>query len=277
MTERAYPPHVRNAGWGEVDHAATPQSYVDYLRGVSALDSVQSFKRKSLELMGVRMGDTVLDVGCGAGDEVIALARMVGDSGRAVGLDMSETMVAEGRRRAADAGVRTEFKVGDAQALPFEDRSFDAARIERTLQHLPDPDRALRELRRVCRSGGRVVALDPDWSSLVIDSDDEETTRRVIRAHESHITHGQMGRELWRRLADAGFEDRVAESVIAHSTIFAVADAVIGLREAVDEGVHDGLIDRGAGDRWLDGLRAADKNGRFFAALTGFVVAGRTP
>jgi len=72
-------------------------------------------------------------------------------------------------------------------------------------------------------------------------------------------------------------QDRVAESVIAHSTIFAVADAVIGLREAVDEGVHDGLIDRGAGDRWLDGLRAADKNGRFFAALTGFVVAGRTP
>ena len=103
------------------------------------------------------------------------------------------------------------------------------------------------------------------------------TPRREVRRHESHITHGQMGRELWRRLADAGFEDRVAESVIAHSTIFAVADAVIGLREAVDEGVHDGLIDRGAGDRWLDGLRAADKNGRFFAALTGFVVAGRTP
>jgi ubiquinone/menaquinone biosynthesis C-methylase UbiE len=268
---------VRNEGWGEVDRSTRPESYIDYLRGVSALDSVQGFKRKSLELMGVGTGDSVLDVGCGAGDEVVALARMVGESGHAVGLDMSETMVAEGRRRAAEAGVRAEFKVGDAQALQFEDDSFDAARIERTLQHLPDPDRALRELRRVCRPGGRVVALDPDWSSLVIDSDDEETSRRVIRAHAARVTHGQMGRELWRRFGVVGFEDRVIESVVAHSTSFGVADAVVGLREAVNEAVRDGVIDRSAGDRWLDGLRTADKNGRFFGALTGFVVAGRTP
>src|SRR5437763_144944 len=154
-----YPPRVRNEGWGEVDRSTKPQSYIDYLHGVSALDSVQEVKRKGLELMGVRPGDTVLDVGCGAGDEVVALARMVGESGHAVGVDMSETMVAEGRRRAADAGVRADFKVGDAQALPFEDRSFDAVRIERTLQHLPDPDRALRELRRVCRPGRRVGAM----------------------------------------------------------------------------------------------------------------------
>lgn len=268
---------MRNEGWGEVDRATKPESYIDYLRTVSALDAVQGFKRKSLELMAVRDGDRVLDVGCGVGDEVIALARMVGDSGRAVGLDMSETMVAEGRRRASAAGVRAEFKVGDAQSLPFEDRSFDAVRIERTLQHLPDPDRALRELRRVCRSGGRVVALDPDWGSLVVDSEDEETTRRVIRVHAAHVRHGQMGRELWRRFADVGLEDRVIESVIAHTTSFSLADAVIGLREAVNEGVGDGAIDRGAGDRWLDTLKDADKNGRFFAALTGFIVAGRNP
>jgi SAM-dependent methyltransferase len=264
-------------GWGEVDRTAEPRAYIDYLRNVSALDSVQGFKRKSLQLISIRAGDSVLDVGCGVGDEVIALARMVGEAGRAVGLDSSETMVSEGRRRAAEAAVDAEFRVGDAQALPFEDDSFDAARIERTLQHLPDPDRALRELRRVCRSGGRVVALDPDWGALIIDSDDQETTRLLIRVHAAHVAHGQMGRELWRRLGDAGFEDLVVEPVSAHSTSFGVADAVVGPRETANEAVRDGAIDRAAADRWLGALRAAAARGRFFAALTGFIVAGRTP
>src|SRR2546428_1519989 len=131
MTAYGYPRAVRK-GWDDVDRTAEPHAHIDYLGAVSALDSVQGVKNKSLRLMAVRPGDSVLDVGCGAGDEVIALARMGGDSGRAVGLDMSETMVSEGRRRAADAGVDAEFHTGDAQALPFEDRSFDAARIERT-------------------------------------------------------------------------------------------------------------------------------------------------
>lgn len=102
-------------------------------------------------------------------------------------------------------------------------------------------------------------------------------TRLLTRVHAAHVAHGQMGRGLWPRLGDAGFEDLVVDAVIVHTTDIAVADAVIGLREHVDEGVRNGLIDRAAGDRWLDGLRAADKRGRFFAALTGFIVAGRNP
>ena len=52
---------------------------------------------------------------------------------------------------------------------------------------------------------------------------------------------------------------------------------MVGLRAAVDASVRDGVTDRASGDRWLDGLRAADKRGRFFSALTAFMVAGRTP
>src|SRR5437763_16874311 len=76
-----YPPGVRNEGWGEGDRSTKPQSYIDYLHGVSALDSVQEFKRKSLELLGVRRGDTVIDVGCGGGGDGVALSRVVRESG----------------------------------------------------------------------------------------------------------------------------------------------------------------------------------------------------
>jgi SAM-dependent methyltransferase len=264
-------------GWQAVDASGEAPAYIDYLRTVSAVVAVQRYKRTTIELMEAKPGDRVLDVGCGRGDEVRALAEIVGPTGVAVGIDASDAMVAEARRMSSESRVRAEFHIGDAEALPFENASFAAARIERTLQHVPDPDKAVRELRRVCRSGARVVAMEPDWGTMVVDSDDEDTTRLLTRVHAAHVTHGQMGRELWRRLRAAGFKDLVADSVMAHVSDFATADAVLQLVETADEAVRDRAIDRAAGDRWLSGLRAADAKGQFFAALGGFIVVGTVP
>ena len=268
---------IGHPGWGQIDKTADPAGYVEYLRKVSALDLVQVWKLKSIQLMAVEPGQRVLDAGCGSGDEVIALARIVGERGTSVGVDASEAMIGEARRRAQDAGVRVELKIGDAHALPFPDASFDAARIERTLQHLANPDRAIAEFRRVTRAGGRVVAADPDWATLTVDAPDEEASAVVVRAHVTHVTNGTMGRQLRRRFIDAGFEDVAFKPMAFAVTDLAVADPIVGLTEGAGEAVGDGMISAGRAQAWLDSLKAADSRGRFVASLTGFIVSGRVP
>ena len=264
-------------GWGRIDKTADPAGYIDYLRSISAIEAVQRWKEKTFQLMGVEPGQRVLDVGCGRGDEVMALARLVGERGRSVGIDASGAMVAQAAQRAKDAGLHVEVRVADAHALPFADGTFDASRIERTLQHLADPACAIAELHRVTRPGGRVVAADPDWATLAVDAPDAEATALVVEAHVAHVANGTIGRQLLRRFSDAGFEAIACDVTGFWLTDLAVADPILGLTEAAHEAVSDGLISAERSAAWLDSLASANARQRFFVSLTAFIVSGRVP
>lgn len=112
----------------------------------------------------------VLDVGCGTGSLTFALADRP-DTDAVVGVDVSSKYIAHCLSRAADPRIRFEF--GDATALRFEDRSFDHALCLLVLQFIPDPDRAVREMRRVTRSGGIVAAATWDTRGGLV-------TRRML-------------------------------------------------------------------------------------------------
>src|SRR3954453_14467154 len=153
---------VHGEGFSNVDRTATPGAFVQYLDQLTALESVQRYKQESFQLAGAREGAKLLDIGCGAGDDVRSLAQLVGPAGLVVGLDSSATMVAEAERRAAGTGLPVEFRVGDVYALDWPDASFDGCRADRVFQHLAERDGALAELVRVTRPGGRIAITDPD-------------------------------------------------------------------------------------------------------------------
>jgi ubiquinone/menaquinone biosynthesis C-methylase UbiE len=139
--------------WTSIDRAVEPDHFVDYLDTANSIQHFQSYKRKTYASMKVEQGHCVLDVGCGAGEDVLALAQIVGDTGRVVGIDNSETMIAEARKRAEGFGGRVEFRLGDAHNLDFADNIFDGCRADRVFQHLEEPKQALSEMIR--GSGGR--------------------------------------------------------------------------------------------------------------------------
>jgi ubiquinone/menaquinone biosynthesis C-methylase UbiE len=141
---------------------------------------IQTSKQIMLERMNVAPGEAILEVGCGPGTDLFDLVGRVGPAGRLVGLDASEVMIAEARRRASVLGFPIVFEQGDVRSLPFEDGSFDACRAARLLEHIPNPELALTEMVRVLRHTGRIVVFDFDWDTLVIDHPDRPTTRMIV-------------------------------------------------------------------------------------------------
>jgi SAM-dependent methyltransferase len=119
----------------------------------------KGFAAHLVELAGVKPGDRVLDVGTGTGLVAAAAAERAGAGGRIVGIDISEAMVRRARERAAAGGLgeRVEYRLLDAEALTLPDESFDVVVSLFALLHLPAPQRALGEMRRVLRVGGRAA------------------------------------------------------------------------------------------------------------------------
>jgi demethylmenaquinone methyltransferase/2-methoxy-6-polyprenyl-1,4-benzoquinol methylase len=105
-------------------------------------------------------GDRVLDVGCGPGRSFKPLAADVGPDGRVVGVDFSAGMVREASERARTLTVETGAVRGDAARLPFPDDSFDRAYSTLAVSAMADAERAVHEVRRVLRPGGRFVVFD---------------------------------------------------------------------------------------------------------------------
>jgi SAM-dependent methyltransferase len=145
--------------WRELDSAPDRDDRLAFLAAFAALPEVAAAKRRSYELLGARPGAVLLDAGCGGGEDVAALARLVAPDGRVVGVDVSEAALE--RAGAATAGLAgVELRRADVAALPFPDATFDGVRVDRTLHHVERPEAAVAELVRVTRPGGAIVVSE---------------------------------------------------------------------------------------------------------------------
>jgi ubiquinone/menaquinone biosynthesis C-methylase UbiE len=248
-----------------------------YLDAVSAQDAVQRYKRRTYALLDARPGARILDVGCGIGDDVRAMAELVGSTGQVVGVDVREEMIAEARGRSVGLDLPVEFLVGSLYQLDFADDAFDGCRADRVYQHLDRPQDALAEMTRVTRSGGRIVVFDVDWETLAIDMPDRIVTRKILNWGCDMHGSGWVGRSLLRLFRTAGLQDIVVEPITAILTDFATADSLFGFREDADAAQAAGVITADEGQAWLNSLEQARREGWFFCALTCFTACGRKP
>ncbi len=269
---------VFNSGFSNIDATEHPAALVSRQDRVNTQAAIQAYKQQAYALLDLRPGDHVLDVGCGSGDDVRALAQIVGSLGRAIGVDVSETMVAQARVRSEGLKLPGEFQTADAYHLDFPDAAFTASRADRVLHHLDDPGRALSELSRVVQPGGRVVVSEPDFDTFVIDHPDRVLTRRVLTAFATGAArNGGLGRHLFALFGGHGFTDIYVEPVPILLTDITLAQDVMWIRATLERMQDLGEILATEASRWLADLEEADRAGRFFAAAFGFTVAGRNP
>src|SRR3954452_5784347 len=150
-----------------------------------------------------RTGERIVDLGCGPGYMARELALAIGTGGRVHALDLSGPMLALARRRCRGLPA-VGLTAGDVTALPLPDGGVDAAVALQSLAYVPDVARAIGEIARVLRPGGRAVVLDTDFASVVWHGRDQARVDRILAAYDVHVAHPGLPRRLGRLAADAG-------------------------------------------------------------------------
>lgn len=216
---------------------------VPYLDGVAASTPGRTYKQRAVDLLGMGPGMDVADLGCGPGTDLAAMAEAVGPDGTVAGVDRDDAMLATARERMAGR-PNVSLHAGDLHELPLDDASADRAHTDRVLQHVADPARALAEIGRVLRPGGRVVLAEPDWDALLLDTPDPEVSRGYARFITTEVVrNATIGRGLARLCAEAGLTVVTVEAFAPVFRDVETAEKILGLRRNLVRAVQAGYLD----------------------------------
>ncbi len=154
-------------------------------------------------LASLRPGETVLDLGSGAGIDCFLAARKVAPQGKVIGVDMTPEMLARARRNAADARVsNVEFRLGEIEHLPVADNSVDAIISNCVINLSPDKSQVFREAFRALRPGGRLMVSD-----IVLDSPLPKELLDSVAAYVGCISGASLKADYLALMSAAGFSD----------------------------------------------------------------------
>lgn len=241
------------AGFASVDATDDPGSYMRYLEAISKFPSIEEYKKLSYYLMDLSAGDLILDAGCGVGIDIRSIIHSYA-VGRIVGLDSSRKMLDDARGAIPEEEQRSGkvgFVLGDMNSLPLRDNTFDASRVDRTLQYSANPEITLSEITRVTKRKGRVVASEPDWSSLTFNGLSLRSAMIVNQTFSSIITNPTIGKELVWRFSNVGLH-----KISSYASSISLRDAnearlILFLDSSLKRAVEGNAIDQKDADECI--------------------------
>src|SRR5262252_7108551 len=226
---------ILKGGFQDVDRTGVADEFAAYLTHIGGDERVRTLNRRRAEEAGIGHGQRILDVGCGVGFDASLLAELVGPEGRVVGIDASASMVDRAVARLAGSGLPVEFRTADAQALPFDDGSFDAVWTERVLVHVEDP------------------------------------AQLVVARNVREIRHADIGRRVRGLCLEGGAAKVRMRPEIRLLYDLAFADKVLMLQDLLAGLVTEGALAAEQAEAWWAGLEERQRAGRFLAGLPFFV------
>lgn len=261
-----------------MSEAKSNPGYVDrnYLQQVG--DWMHNVKEATYKKMSITYGHHVLDVGCGAGSDTIALSRLVGPQGKVVGVDYDKEMirVANEQARAADVSDYVAYVLASAERLPFDDDTFHACRSERVFQHLKNPSLVLTEMLGVTKPGGWIVVADSDWSMASVDIPYSDFEWRLRRLLTEDTLNGVVGRQLYRLMKQVGLVSIQIEAMYLPVTDYEFWKMMVSFNDkVVPRGIERGIWTEEEVRNLNRLLVERDKQGQFFAIVCSLIAAGQ--
>lgn len=247
---------------------------LDLIAGVPFFNEV---KRDSIRIITDTKPERVLDAGCGAGIDLAALASALPDSTKIYGLDASGSLLAKTAERIRTFAGRCRLVKGNILHTPFHDGAFAACRIDRVLQHIHEPEKAIGELARILAPGGILVAFDNDWDTFGISLDDHDLAEKIQLSWRDSFGSGRIGHDLPQIFRDCGLTDIRAEPRTLILNDLALAEPIFDLAHLLERMRQAGELapDQITGVQNEFAQRA--REGRFSLTYTGFLVWGKKP
>jgi arsenite methyltransferase len=223
--------------------------------------------------LAARAGERGLDLGCGPGLLTCELAREVAPDGRIVSIDTSAEMVAATRGRATEQNLAhlVESRVGDATCLELPEAAFDFVVAVQVYVYVAEIGRALAEVRRILKRGGRSVIVDTDWDSCVWLTNDRDRHRRIMEAGLTRFAQPHLPPRLPGLLRDAGLRLANVE-VIPIVDLRYDPDSLSGyILERTAAGALRAGVPSDDVEAWAADLRGRTADGDYFFSLNRYL------
>lgn len=260
-----------------VDHAQQPRWFIDFMDMANSIPEYDKINRSLATALGNMEGKSVLDLGSGTGDDARQLAGLLKNVSQVIGVDISDSMLEEARKRSLNSTGTVSFTKGDGENLPFVKNYFDGARAKLVLSHCDNVDATLDELIRVVRPQGPIAIYEYDFDTMTIDHDNKKVTREVIRRYSDAHRNNWVGRALFAKYKSRGMQEIVVEPHTVILPFHFLGQLVSGLLSYPSKNKKDELISEKEIKQWWDEIREKYEAGTFFSSFAGFLVSGRTP
>lgn len=264
--------------WGSISDERAAQA-AEKLTRLANSGAEAAARVKYLDLFAPKSGEIIIDVGAGSGAITGEIAKRVGPGGRVFAVDLSAALLEAARETAREAGVShlIDGRVADGRDLPFGLSAFDAAFCHWVLLHVENPEKIVAEMRRVTRRGGRVMAVEADWETVMVWPADRIVTRRILNHSADRNYEPWIGRRLPGMFAEQGFSEITVEPIVAIDKGGEDRAWLEYLFERAALAVAAGVVQRDEAVAWMAKLDRGFKDGEFVFAVTQFAVLGRVP
>ena len=231
-------------------------------------------RKQTLAALSLAPGQHVLDIGCGTGFLTEMIARHVTASGSVIAMDKSDDMVAATIERCAGIS-QVSVEQGDVTALRYPEQTFDAVTCTQVLLYVAEIEKAISEMVRVLRPGGKLAVLETDWHGTVMHSAYPDITDRIYASWDRTVASPNLPRRLSSLMKNSGLNNIHATAIPLLNNRFDPANfSVSSLDWLSGNAYKTGAITKQESKIWREDLKRLGERGEYFFCVNRFLFVG---